>query len=155
MVRTSLPYSMTARARLPWRRAADKRLNEVLLSRCRAVRIESPGQPERIIAGARAAAAEAFCARTLDGLPEAVATRLEALVDDHDIDAPEGGEVVELSLQHARESGRRFASFVDEMFWPEMEVRLYLKAASRVVSMTTTDDAVLQRAPHRTIYSLS
>ena len=36
-----------------------------------------------------------------------------------------------------------------------MEVRRYLKAASRVVSMTTTDDAVLEGAAHQTIYSLT
>jgi hypothetical protein len=37
---------------------SDKRLNEALLARCRAVRVEPPGRLERIIAGARAAAAE-------------------------------------------------------------------------------------------------
>lgn len=66
---------------------------------------------------------------------------------------PTEANVVELSLAHARASGRRFATFTDEVFWPEMEVRLYLKSASRVISMTTTDDAVLERAAHKTIYS--
>jgi hypothetical protein len=68
---------------------------------------------------------------------------------------PTDANVVKLSLAHARGSGRRFSTFTDEMFWPEMEVRLYLKGASRVVSMTTTDDAVLERAAHETIYSLT
>lgn len=67
---------------------------------------------------------------------------------------PTDANVVELSLAHARASGRRFVTFTDELFWPEMEVRRYLKAASRVVSMTTTDDAVLDGASHRMIYSL-
>jgi predicted nucleotidyltransferase len=65
---------------------------------------------------------------------------------------PTDANVATLSLAHARASGRRFTSFTDEMFWPEMEVRLYLKSASRVVSMTTTDDAILETAAHKTIY---
>ena len=34
---------------------------------------------------------------------------------------PTDGNVAELSLAHARASGRRFATFTDEMFWPEIE----------------------------------
>lgn len=41
---------------------------------------------------------------------------------------PTNANVAELSLAHARASGRRFARFTDEVFWPELEVRLYLKA---------------------------
>ncbi len=81
---------------------SDKRLNEALLARCRAVRIEPPGRLERIIAGARAAAAEAFCARTLTRLPEAVATRLEALVDDDASDAPDRAPLAELKSDPGR-----------------------------------------------------
>lgn len=68
---------------------------------------------------------------------------------------PTDANVAQLSLAHARASGRRFASFTDEMFWPEMEVRLYLKGASRLVSMTTTDDAILKSAAHKRVYSLA
>ena len=66
-----------------------KRLNESLLGRCRAVGIEPAGRLERIIAGAPAAA-EAFCARPLARLREAVTTRLEARVDDDAADHRRG-----------------------------------------------------------------
>jgi hypothetical protein len=68
---------------------SDRRLTELLLARCRTVRIEPPGRLERIVAAARAAAAETFCARTLARLPEAVAARLEALVDGDGTQGPE------------------------------------------------------------------
>lgn len=62
----------------------DERRREALLARCRAERLEppAPGQIDRLLAAAGAAAEERFCAQTMSRLPEAVAARLDELVGD-------------------------------------------------------------------------
>ena len=79
------------------------------------MRVEPPGRLERIIAGARAAAAEAFCAQTLARLPEAVATRLEALVNDDAIDASERTALAELKSDPGRASLASLLAEIDKL----------------------------------------
>jgi predicted nucleotidyltransferase len=56
------------------------------------------------------------------------------------------------SIAHAEHSGRRFANIVECLFWPQHEVLLYLKARSRVISLHTTDDAILKVATSRQVF---
>lgn len=83
---------------------SDERLREALLGRCRAERIEPPGRIERIVAGARAAAADAFCARTVARLPDGVAAALEALLDDDPPGGRRGAAFAELKSDPGRVS---------------------------------------------------
>jgi TnpA family transposase len=60
------------------------------------VRIEPPGRLDRIVAAARVAAADAFCARTVARLPESTAARLEALAEGEAPDRPGPSPLAEL-----------------------------------------------------------
>lgn len=55
-------------------------------------------------------------------------------------------------LHQARAGGRRFQNVVDELFWPQLEVRLYLKARSRVLSIHESDDPSALGARSRVIF---
>lgn len=44
--------------------------------------------------------------------------------------------------REARAAGRQFHIFMEELYWPETEVRLKLKARSRILSLHEYDDAV-------------
>jgi hypothetical protein len=50
------------------------------------------------------------------------------------------------------EEGRRLSSFVDELSWPETEVKLFLKASSPVLALTAARDRVLELAESRVVY---
>ena len=68
----------------------------------------------------------------------------------------EGAEMQRRSLERvnlAIEQGRRFDSFIDELGWPEIEVLRFLKGRSRVLSLTRTNDSVLQTATSTVIYA--
>jgi hypothetical protein len=51
----------------------------------------------------------------------------------------------------AREQGRSFRNIVDEAYWPESEVRLFLKNSSRAISMVEWDVKWLAATPHKII----
>jgi predicted nucleotidyltransferase len=62
----------------------------------------------------------------------------------------------QLSQQRIREAlndGRRFGNIVEEIAWPQTEVKRYLKARSRILSLHDLDDGVLKGAESRIIYS--
>jgi hypothetical protein len=67
--------------------------------------------------------------------------------------AVRGREVVVPSSDHGQADSTALDEIDEGLELLEMEVRLYLKSGSRVISMTTTEDAVLERAAHKTIYS--
>ena len=52
----------------------------------------------------------------------------------------------------AMAEGRSFKTHFDELVWPELEVRHFLKNRSRVLSITSTDDKILDHAPHKVVY---
>ena len=62
----------------------EERLREALLARCRAERLEPPGPSrfERVLASARAAFEQQFCAETVARLSEQAIRGLQELVDD-------------------------------------------------------------------------
>ena len=46
---------------------------------------------------------------------------------------------VKRRLAHGQASGRTFATFVDELFWPEDEAKMMLRNRSAVIKVTTED----------------
>lgn len=81
-----------------------------------------------------------------------VAVELEWKKDHPDV---KGKEKTEAALQHAEkpaEKGRNFDTFLDWLTWPERQVILYLKAKSRVISIHTTDDKILDRVEKKTLF---
>lgn len=55
-------------------------------------------------------------------------------------------------IREAYEKGRTFSNFLDELCWPQTEVRLYLKSRSRILSLHDTDDGVLAQCESQVIY---
>lgn len=52
----------------------------------------------------------------------------------------------------ARQQGRTFRNIVDEVYWPEHEVRLFLKNRSRAISLVEWDAKWLAATPHKIIF---
>jgi len=46
---------------------------------------------------------------------------------------------VKRSRAHGRTSGRTFATFVDEMYWPEDDAQMMLRNRSAAINITTED----------------
>jgi hypothetical protein len=52
----------------------------------------------------------------------------------------------------AQQQGRTFRNIVDEAYWPEREVRLFLKNRSRAISLVEWDVEWLAVTPHKIIF---
>lgn len=63
-------------------------------------------------------------------------------------------EACERHTQAARAAGRRFSGFVDQLGWPEEEVRRFLKARSPRISLHDMDELRKLRATARTVFGL-
>lgn len=77
-----------------------------------------------------------------------VAIKLESKERDPEIQT-------QLSRARAGEAirqGRRFGTFLEELFWAENEVRLFLRARSRVLNLHSADDPVLKQTDSKLIY---
>ena len=57
-------------------------------------------------------------------------------------------------VRKEKKAGRRFSSYLDELYWPELEVLRALKGRSAAISLHSTDDEILQRTPVRDLYRL-
>ena len=77
-----------------------------------------------------------------------------ATINDLDIAYSLKGRDVDLELfrkraahkvQKAKEAGRRFSSYLDELSWPEVEVIRALKGRSTAISLHSTNDEILRR----------
>src|SRR5215471_506371 len=55
----------------------------------------------------------------------------------------EHAAVEKARIAEAEQSGRRFQNIVDKLFWPQHEIRRYLKSRSRAISLHETDDPIL------------
>lgn len=53
----------------------------------------------------------------------------------------------------AERQGRQFSSFLERLAYPHEQVRLHLKARSRIMQLHGDDDAVLQHCESRIIYN--
>src|SRR6266436_5693515 len=67
-----------------------------------------------------------------------IAERLERRAKDQN--EHERCEKARIAVAH--ENGRRFQNFVDQLFWPEHEVFLYLKARTRGLSLHSFDEFI-------------
>ena len=54
--------------------------------------------------------------------------------------------------EEAARNGRHFSSFVERIYFAELEVRLFLKARSRIIQLTDAGDGVLKISKCRVIY---
>jgi DNA-binding MarR family transcriptional regulator len=64
----------------------------------------------------------------------------------------EHAAVEEARIAEAGQAGRRFQNIIDKLFWPQHEIRLYLKSRSRAISLHDIDDPILLQCESRTIY---
>jgi predicted nucleotidyltransferase len=55
-------------------------------------------------------------------------------------------------IEEAARHGRSFGTFLDRAGWPQDEVRYYLKARSRSLSLHGPDDGILKSCKHKVIY---
>ena len=55
-------------------------------------------------------------------------------------------------IEEAVRHGRSFGTFLDRAGWPQDEVRYYLKARSRSLSLHGPDDGILEHCKHEVIY---
>ena len=72
-------------------------------------------------------------------------TRKSECIDDFD-------SLCDQRVADALRAGRRFASSLDQIFWPEQEVRLYLKSRSRILSFSPLTEPEKLDAPYKVIY---
>ncbi len=67
-----------------------------------------------------------------------------------------GENKADIAVEHARNAarkGRRFSTYVDELCWPDQEVKLFLKARSRTISLHTTEDKILDQVESKLYFS--
>lgn len=62
------------------------------------------------------------------------------------------GQLITNRSREAAENGRRFSTFVDELTWPDTEVRRFLKGKSRYISLHSTGDGVLKTCAQRVLF---
>lgn len=62
-------------------------------------------------------------------------------------------ELLEQRIREALNDGGRFGNIVEQTAWPQTEVKRYLKARSRILSLHDLDDGVLKEAESEVIYS--
>ena len=55
-------------------------------------------------------------------------------------------------VEQAYRNGKEFRSFSEEIWWPEREVRLYLKNRSKAISFCSIHDPILEQADQKVIY---
>ncbi len=67
-----------------------------------------------------------------------------------------GKDKAQAILEYADEAqteGRRFATFIERITWPEDEVKLYLKSRSRTLSLHSISDKILDLVEYKVVYS--
>jgi len=77
-----------------------------------------------------------------------IAFELKRKIDNFD-------EFEKAKKKHIREleqNGKHFSDFMDEMFYPEKEVKLKLKNKCRYISLHPIDDWVLKTAKYKQVY---
>jgi len=55
-------------------------------------------------------------------------------------------------IREMKQKGKRFSDYMDELFYPEYEVKLKLKNRCRYISLHPTDDGILKTANFKQIY---
>lgn len=62
------------------------------------------------------------------------------------------GKLTRERAREARDKGRTFSSFIDELYWARTEVKRFLKSRSRSISLHETDDPILEQVAYQVIY---
>jgi DNA-binding Lrp family transcriptional regulator len=73
-------------------------------------------------------------------------------LDRKEPDAEKHSSMVLARAEEAARNGRRFSSFVERIYFAELEVSLFLKARSRIIQLTDAGDGVLKISKCRVIY---
>ena len=68
-------------------------------------------------------------------------------------DAKLHAELMREQIREAARNGRRFSNMVDEIFWPQTRVRMFLKGRSRVIQFSEINDGVLELVETRVIFA--
>lgn len=61
-------------------------------------------------------------------------------------------KLVRARSSEARDNGRHFGNYTQELFWPQEEVLKFLKSRSRSISIHFTSDPVLKDAEYKVIF---
>ncbi len=61
-------------------------------------------------------------------------------------------ELGQRRISEVLKAGRQFSNYVEQLFWPETEVMLFLKSRSRGISLHTTRDAILNTAKSAIVF---
>ncbi len=56
-------------------------------------------------------------------------------------------------IYEAKQEGKPFTNFLDEYSWPETEVWKFLKSRSRVLSIHSIYDSIVETTDHKVVYS--
>lgn len=64
-------------------------------------------------------------------------------------------KMCERSIQQASKDGRRFSSYAEQIYWPQLEVHRFLKSRSRAISLHSLQDEILQSAVQKIIFEKS
>ena len=56
-------------------------------------------------------------------------------------------------IRAAEDEGRVFGNLLVQLFWPQLEVRRFLKSRSRVISLHEASDGILEQTESRVIYT--
>lgn len=68
-------------------------------------------------------------------------------------DAKLHGELMTEQTREAGRNGRRFSNIVEQVFWPQTRVRMFLKGRSRVIQFSDINDGVLKQVESRVIFA--
>lgn len=133
-----------ASAAKPVRRAiAQKRLDE-FLERCREVRV----RPDMLFKVSRAVLFGSMLSDKASVGDVDIAVTLAPKETDRD----KHFALYEAQFNEAARNGVRFSNFVDQMAYPEVRVRQFLKGKSRVLQLVLGTDGILKTAAQRVIY---
>ncbi|HEX9088865.1 MAG TPA: hypothetical protein VF867_15210 [Arthrobacter sp.] len=74
---------------------------------------------------------------------------------DLDVGLSHGPRTTDTAMlrRYSKASGRQFRSFIDELFWPQHELAMFLKNRSTAISLTTEDLAAITNRS-RVVYSI-
>lgn len=80
-----------------------------------------------------------------------IAVEIKSKFDDPDVRRKKGQEYTRAAMK----SGRRIGGFLEQMFFPETDLKVFLRNKSRYISLHTTDDEVLKETETHQIYPKS
>ena len=77
-----------------------------------------------------------------------IAIELVCKITDHETFE----DLARIRVEQALQKGRTFRDSIEQIFWPQTEVRRYLKARSRVISLHDTHELLSLQCESKVIY---